>query len=72
MTPSQRARLTRLLHAEMDATEMLAAAARVAEDPAARRLYTRLRDAEAKIVADLQREEARGDAEDFVAQAIDV
>jgi hypothetical protein len=72
MTPSPRARLAQLIHAEQDATQMLAAAASAAPDPASRRLYTRLRDAEAKIVAELQDEEARLDAEDFVARAIDV
>lgn len=69
---TRRAILERVIAAERDAADLLDEAARVVEDPAERRLYLRLRDAETRVVEELQREEARLDAEEFVERAIDV
>jgi rubrerythrin len=72
VTTTRREELGQLITAEQDATRVLAEAARLVPDPDERKMYAHLRDEEAKIVVELQQEEARLDAEEFVAKAIDV
>ena len=69
---TRRAILDRVLAAERDAVQLLEEAAQAVDDPVERRLYTKLHDAEVRMVEELQREEARLDSEEFVARAIDL
>jgi hypothetical protein len=69
---SPRAILERLEHAEREAHDLLAEAARSATDSSRRALYERLARTDERVLRDLQRELDILDAREFVQKALDV
>lgn len=62
--------LRKLLAAEREAHEMLERAAQAAADPAERALFARLARREQETLAQLEKEEERIEAEEFVTRAL--
>jgi rubrerythrin len=69
-TPHERV-LRKLLAAERDAHELLERAAQAAADPDERALFERLARREQETLAELEKEEERIEAEEFVMRALD-
>jgi rubrerythrin len=69
---SRREILERVLAAENEAIQLLKEASSVVQDPEERELYAELARREQQTLAELRREQGRLDAEDFVANAIEV